>query len=54
MVDPNSILVFDLKPPKMRLLQVHAMHEFDLRQFKQAPGIYYLRKRSPFRAAPAS
>ena len=45
MVDPNSILVFDLD--SRARLRTHAMHEFDLRQFKQAPvralgfGVYW-------------
>eukprot|EP00439_Symbiodinium_sp_Y106_P032200 s4318_g3.t2 len=35
MVDPNSILVFDLKSSNKPLIQRQALHEFDLRQFKQ-------------------
>lgn len=34
MVDPNSIMIFDLRQMDLKI-QRHALHEFDLRQFKQ-------------------
>ena len=33
MVDPNVIIIFDLD--SVEIIQQHALHEFDLRQFKE-------------------
>ena len=33
MVDPNAIIIFDLD--SVEIIQQHALHEFDLRQFKE-------------------
>ncbi len=36
MVDPNAIIIFDLRSlESVEIIQQHALHEFDLRQFKE-------------------